>query len=1623
MVTSTSLHRLVVAAATCLLITFATPGVARAQAGFSKAFSPSTIGPGSVSTLVFTINAIEQSGATNLAFVDTLPAGVTIATPANPTDGCNGALVAADGGSTITFSGGVIASNSLCTISVDVTSSAVGPHTNVSGDLTSTAGNSGPASADLIVATDRPGFSKSFSPATISRGSRSTLTFTIDNSANASLAFGVSFTDVLPGLVIADPSAAFTNCTGMTLTALPGTGVISTTGGLLLAGATCTIAVDVIGTSAGTLDNVTSELLSSLGGPQVSSGKASASLQVNSSTVSLIKSFLNDPVAPGGAVNLEFTIQNLDRNFAATGITFTDDLDATLSGLVATGLPTNNICGAGSQLSGTSLLTLTGGNLPAQGSCTFSVTLQMPAAATAGAYPNTTSTVAATIDGGPVIGSPASDDLFVSDAPSLTKSFLTDPVGGGDTTTVEFTLTNSSATSAATAISFTDNLGSFLSGVAPSTLPAAGFCGGGSSIGTASVGGDLTLFVSNASLVASASCTFSVDLLIPPNTPAGTYLNTTSTVTGTVDGTVQTGQGASDTLTVVAAPLITKEFTDDPVQPGGTATLEFTLELGPEATADATAISFTDDLAAALSGLTATGLPVNDVCGAGSVLSGTTNLSLTGGTLTPGTSCTFSVTLDVPAAAIPGSYTNTTSNVIATVSGVGVTGAFAQDELQVAGLQLTKQFTDDPVIPGGTVTLEFTIANTSATSDATNIVFTDNLSSTLAGLTAVGLPANDICGTGSQISGTTNLVFTGGNLTATSSCTFSVTLQVPGGAADGTYFNATSNLTADIGGSPATLDPANDSLVVDSNLLQLTKTFTDDPTPPGGTVTLEFTLTNLDATQAATAVTFSDDLDAALSGLIATGLPANDVCGTGSQIAGTSLLTLTGGSLAAGGSCTFSVNLQVPAGASIGTTVVNTTSQVTGTIGGLGVTGLAASDTLRIQFVTFDKAFDGPSTAGGTPILTFQLSNQSASSGVTSLSFLDDLDAEVPGLIATGLPMSNVCGAGSTLSGTSVLTLTGAALLPNGSCTINVPLLVPPGTAAGTYPNTTSDLQSGGLTVAPPAAADLVIEPPPTFAKAFNPATIGVGQASTLTFTIDNSASAVAASGLTFNDNLPAGTVVATPSGASTTCTGGSLAATPGGAVVNYSGGAVGAGASCTVQVNVTGTAPGNHVNTTGALTSSSGSSGTATATLTVVAAPGFAKAFVPAVITLNGTSTLTFTIDNSASPVTAATLSFSDNFPTGMVVATPTNASTTCTGGTLTAVAASGGVSYTGGSVAAGASCTLQVDVTATTAGSRVNTSSPLSSSLGASPVASDTLDVVDAPLAITTSFLADPVLRGGTVDLQFTLTNLSPTIPITTIAFTDDLDAALAGLTAVGLPANDVCGAGSQISGTSILSLTGGNLGAGGSCTFAVTVVIPPSAPLGTITATTSAATGQVGGSPVTAPPASAMTTVVFLDFTKTFTSSAAPGGLVTLSFTLLNPDPVNAVQDITFTDDLDAVLPGLTATGLPAGDVCGAGSQLAGTSVLSLTGGNLGPGGSCTFDVTLQLPDPAAGGLYVNTTSPIDAMVGGSQVAGGAGDVATAPLQVGAPGIPATGLPGLALVILAMATVAVWTLTRRR
>jgi len=76
-----------------LVVLGATMDLVIAPISFAKSFDPPVIGAGSVSTLTFDIlNEDEANGVGELAFVDVLPAGVSIAAPARATSACDGIL-------------------------------------------------------------------------------------------------------------------------------------------------------------------------------------------------------------------------------------------------------------------------------------------------------------------------------------------------------------------------------------------------------------------------------------------------------------------------------------------------------------------------------------------------------------------------------------------------------------------------------------------------------------------------------------------------------------------------------------------------------------------------------------------------------------------------------------------------------------------------------------------------------------------------------------------------------------------------------------------------------------------------------------------------------------------------------------------------------------------------------------------------------------------------------------------------------------------------------------------------------------------------------------------------------------------------------------------------------------------------------------------------------------------------------------------------------------------------------------------------------------------------------------------------------------------------------------------
>ncbi|MEZ4833343.1 MAG: hypothetical protein R2873_15400 [Caldilineaceae bacterium] len=730
------------------------------QISFGQSFSPNSIAVGAVSTVVFTISNNGSQPASDLAFTDNLPAGVTVAAAAGASTTCDGAtLSAVAGASTVTLSGARLGSGQSCTVSVNVTASNAGSFVNTTGDLTSSLGNSGTSSATLTADANRPTFTKTFAPATIGVNQISRLSFVIDNSAGASAASAVTFVDNLPtGMVVATPPNATidstANCSWVinnlvlsaaTLTATAGSSTVSFSG-YVPTGSVCSFSVDVTANLVGSLENTTNSLSTSFG----ASGKAGAVLEVTRSLLGIL--FTDDPAAPGAQTTLEFTLSNFDRSGSLTDIAFTNDLDAALSGLTAVGLPLTNPCGTGSQISGTSTLTFSGGNLSPEATCTFSVTLQVPSAAAASVYTNTTSAVTAQLDGSPINAVAATDRLVVSALPQLTKTAVPAIVQAGASVDVVYTITNTDQLTTASSIAFTDNLSDLLPGAIPS-LPSNGYCGPSSMISASNNNGVITLNVANASLDAATSCSFAVTFTVPSSARNGAYSSTTSSISAVIGGESVTGHAATGGLTVVAAPFLSKTFLENPVSAGDTVALQYTLSHDENATADATDITFTDDLDAALTGLVSTSPTQNNVCGTGSQLSGTSSLTLTGGSLAPGSTCSFSVTLQVPTGAAAGTYASASGDVIATLDKETVTGPGATVDLEVGSVVFTKRFTDSPTVPGATTALVFTITNNSPASSITNMAFTDSLSNVLSGMAASGLPVTDVAAQDRRLQG------------------------------------------------------------------------------------------------------------------------------------------------------------------------------------------------------------------------------------------------------------------------------------------------------------------------------------------------------------------------------------------------------------------------------------------------------------------------------------------------------------------------------------------------------------------------------------------------------------------------------------------------------------------------------------------------------------------------------------------------------------------------------------------------------------------------------------------------------------------------------------------------------
>ena len=1122
--------------------------IARAQApSFSMSLSPETVGIGSCAELTFEIQNNSDAAINDLRFNLDLPAGVVLSNPANPISDCGGTFDATDGGNTITLTGGSLGSNASCSASVGVTLLAEGPFNMVSGDLTSSAGNSGNVSVTIGIPSESPalGFTKSFAESPVRLGGQTTLTYTIENQSQTD-AVGISFSDDLsPGIVVAGQPNIVNDCPGSTLTAIAGSQTINFSGATLAAGQTCDISFDIVGLVAGRNISISSNIISSFpGGNSTPSGRACGTLEVIPSEdladISFSKAFVEDTVNPGGTSDLIFTITNNSQTETFTDITFSDDLNAMLPGAVAT-------------------------NLPQEGGFI----------------------VNATFDGA---GSSVLDSSWqyldqLENENGRNDNYPSDG-SGNNWNTIRFNPA-------------TSNIGPWITGNAPFQA------------------GVIDAF--------------------PPGTPA---------VLGGIDE-------AANGQNLVTTYLFRKEFTLNAEQAD---TSNWLLDY-----------VFDDGAIVYINGVEV-----------------------------------------FRSAGIPDGQITTT-----TLSGLGEETSRSSSQVDLSG-----------ILEQGANTIAVELHQT--TLDSSDAGFSLDL------LPASSSPTGGFAFVDDTFEGTSDAASANGTLN-------------PNGGFSG-------------GGIDVTIGGKN----------FITGFF--NPASSGG---WKRTFTVAEASSIEVSVRYRMLLDSSYE----------------SDEFGQALLEIDG--------------------VRYGNAANNSLSQLNGGAGVNQDTGW------RVYTNSIFLA------AGQHDIVLGAYNNQSNSGTEVTQVFFDDIQIGTPARPAA------VCGPNSQIAGRDVLTLTGGELAPGQSCSFRVGVSIPATASFGNYDNRTSLIStvvSGKTLLGFPAKDTLgVVAVPLAFSSSFSPSNISLNETSTLTFSIDNQGSQAEATDVTFSATLPDGMALAAAPGATSTC-GGDIAAPAGGKTFAFSNGTIAGGEVCTVTVDVVGQTTGNLALTSGKLLSTLGDSGTTTSTLSVNPPPAFSILFTPNEINAGQVSTLTFTIDNSASQVPATNLNLTNELPDGLILANPANATTNCQGGSLLAISGTDQISYSGGTVPAGQTCTVTVGITSSEGGNYSNTTQKLTSSLGDSGTASDSLEVFPTvSLALSVTGSTPTVLAGsGQENLGYVVIVTNNGLSTATNIVIDFSETLPTGV----IVENALAGLGTYDQS----SWTIPALGTGGQATLGITYTVPQSTQAGT-------------------------------------------------------------------------------------------------------------------------------------------------------------------------------------------------
>jgi hypothetical protein len=1111
------------------------------------------------------------------------------------------------------------------------------------------------------------------------------------------------------------------------------------------------------------------------------------------------------------------------------------------------------------------------------------------------------------------------------DPPTVLKLFTAVSPPGifvGGSTTMTLSITNPNVSSQLVGVDLTDNIPAGLVATAP--LGATAACGGTFTVTASKV----TLV--GATLAANGTCNLPTITVrgiapsLPPFTAPG-YHNC-ATVTSLEGGDGLLPSCADLIVAPILSPTLAKSFDSPAILVGGSTTLRLVLSNTTAGASLLTGVGFTDSLPAQIQATAPLGSTA--ACGGTFTVTATT-LTLSGATFAPNATCTL------PAVTVkgvqPGQANNVTSTVISNEAPPGAAATATTTVARPPAPVIAKTFDNATLLVGGSTTLRLVLSNTQPGSGTlTGVGFTDPLPAQIQATAPLGPTA--ACGGTFTVTATT-LTLSGASLAPNATCTLpAVTVKA---VQPGQANNVTSTVTSNeaLPGSPASAT----TTITRPPAPILTKTFDDATVQKNTSTTLRLVLANTQpGAGTLTGVGFTDPLPPQIQATAPLG--ATPACGGTFTVTATTL-TLSGATFAPNATCTLpAVTVKgVTAGQAL-----NTTSTVTSNEALPGPVASATTTVFDAPPPILLKGFDDP-TIQLNLSTTLRLRLSSATGSLTGVGFTDPLPPQIQATAPLGA--TPACGGTFTVTATT-LTLSGAILAPNTTC------ILPPVTVKGVQPglanNVTSTVTSNEAVPGLAATATIIVTRPPApiLTKAFDSATVQLGASTTLRLVLANTQpSAGVLTSVGFTDPLPAQIQATAPLGATPAC-GGTFTVTA--TTLTLSGATLAVNATCTLPpVTVKGVQPGQADNVTSTVSSTEalpGSAASATTTVIRPPAPILTKAFDNATIQLNASTTLRLVLANTQALAGVLTsVGFTDPLPAQLQATAPLGATPAC-GGTFTVTATT--LTLTGATLAINATCTLPpVTVKGVQPGLANNVTSTVSSTeaLPGSP-ASATTTVIRPPAPILTKTFDNATVQLGTfTTLRLVLANTQPSAgALTGVGFTDSLPPQIQATAPLG--ATPACGGTFTVTATTLI-LSGANLAANGTCTLPpVTVQGVQPGQANNVTSTVSSTEALPG------PPASASTTVfaplppVIL---KSFAASVIQiGGTTTLSFTITNPNtnPTFPLNGITFTDTLPT---DIQATGpLGAVPACNGGTFTVTATTITLTGGTLAGGASCTL-----------------------------------------------------------------------------